>query len=51
MAFGQKPAGFYPFWFWNDYLQEDELRWQVKEMHDQGIKGFFIHSRQGLRQP
>ena len=51
MAFRQKPAGFYPFWFWNDHLQEDEIRWQIKEMHDQGVKGFFIHPRQGLKQP
>ena len=43
--------GFYPFWFWNDLLTEDEIRWQIGEMAAQGIKGFFIHSRQGLQQP
>jgi hypothetical protein len=44
-------TGFYPFWFWNDALTADEIRWQVKQMADQGVKGFFIHPRQGLQQP
>ena len=43
--------GFYPFWFWNDRLDEAEVRWQIREMHAQGVKGFFIHPRQGLEQP
>ncbi len=43
--------GFAPFWFWNDRLSATEIRWQVKEMADKGIRGFFIHSRQGLQQP
>ena len=45
------PTGFYPFWFWNDRLSADEIRWQVAEMARQGVHGFFIHSRQGLGQP
>jgi hypothetical protein len=45
------PLGFYPFWFWNDDLSTDEIRWQVKEMAAQGVRGFFIHSRQGLGRP
>jgi hypothetical protein len=45
------PVGFYPFWFWNDTLSADEIRWQVTEMADKGIRGFYIHSRQGLGQP
>ena len=45
------PTGFYPFWFWNDTLSADEIEWQVREMADQGIRGFFIHPRQGLGQP
>ena len=44
-------TGFYPFWFWNDRLSADEIRWQVAEMARQGVRGFFIHSRQGLGQP
>jgi hypothetical protein len=45
------PPGFYPFWFWNDRLTRAEIRWQVAEMAQQGMRGFFIHSRQGLEQP
>ena len=47
----RNPPGFYPFWFWNDRLSEDEIRWQIAEMAAQGIRGFFIHPRQGLQQP
>ena len=45
------PTGFYPFWFWNDRLSAEEIRWQVAEMARQGVRGFFIHPRQGLGQP
>ena len=45
------PPGFYPFWFWNDLLSENEIRWQISEMAKQGIRGFFIHPPQGLQQP
>ena len=45
------PPGFYPFWFWNDRLSADEIRWQIVQMAAQGIRGFFIHPRQGLQQP
>ncbi len=45
------PTGFYPFWFWNDTITDEEIRWQVAQMADQGILGFFIHSRQGLKDP
>ncbi|MBT3603530.1 MAG: hypothetical protein HN521_10735 [Candidatus Latescibacteria bacterium] len=45
------PPGFYPFWFWNDTLNEKEIRWQIAQMAEQGIRGFFIHPRQGLKQP
>lgn len=44
-------AGIHPFWFWNDRLSAEEIRRQVEEMADQGIRGFFIHPRQGLAQP
>ncbi|CAN7549640.1 glycosyl hydrolase [Paenibacillus sp. LjRoot56] len=37
-----------PFWAWNDDLQEDELVRQVNQMKEQGMGGFFIHSRDGL---
>ncbi|KRF06845.1 hypothetical protein ASG89_18525 [Paenibacillus sp. Soil766] len=37
-----------PFWAWNDELQEGELVRQVNQMKEQGMGGFFIHSRDGL---
>ncbi|NOU96828.1 hypothetical protein GC093_26930 [Paenibacillus sp. LMG 31456] len=37
-----------PFWAWNDDLQEEELVRQIQQMKDQGMGGFFIHSRDGL---
>ena len=43
--------GFHPFWFWNDRITPERIRAQIGRMHDQGIRGFFIHSRQGLAQP
>jgi len=43
--------GFYPFWFWNGDLTEAEIRWQISEMAAQGVRGFYIHSRQGLQRP
>jgi hypothetical protein len=44
-------TGFYPFWFWNDTLTDAEIRWQIAQMAVQGVRGFFIHSRQGLKDP
>ena len=38
-----------PFWSWNDELEEDELRRQVRMMKEAGLGGFFMHSRIGLR--
>ncbi len=37
-----------PFWFWNDYLTEEEILRQMKEMKDKGVEGFVIHPRKGL---
>ena len=37
-----------PFWSWNDKLEEDELRRQIRNMHDIGMNGFFMHARGGL---
>ncbi len=37
-----------PFWAWNDDLQEDELRRQIRDMKEKGFGGFFMHSRDGL---
>jgi hypothetical protein len=48
---GTGAIGFYPFWFWNDTLKKEEIAWQIRQMKEQGIRGFFIHPRQGLGQP
>lgn len=38
----------HPFWSWNDRLDPDELRRQVREMKETGLGGFFMHARDGL---
>lgn len=38
-----------PFWSWNDKLSSDELRRQIRWMHDNGMGGFFMHARGGLK--
>ena len=43
--------GIQPFWFWNGKMREEEIARQIREMAGQGIKGFFIHPRQGLTVP
>ena len=37
-----------PFWSWNDQLEPEELRRQIREMKKAGIGGFFMHARGGL---
>jgi hypothetical protein len=37
-----------PFWAWNDRLRLEELERQIRDMHSQGMGGFFMHSRDGL---
>lgn len=36
------------FWSWNDNLNTQELKRQIREMADKGWGGFFMHSRVGL---
>ena len=43
--------GFKPFWFWNGEMTDAEILRQIREMHDKGVDGFFIHPRQGLTVP
>jgi hypothetical protein len=43
--------GWYPFWFWNDRLSANEIRWQIGQMKQQGLRGFVLSPRQGLQQP
>lgn len=38
-----------PFWSWNDRLEPEELRRQIREMNAVGIGGYFMHARGGLQ--
>jgi len=40
-----------PFWAWNDKLDADECRRQIRIFHRMGLGGFFMHSRVGLDTP
>ncbi len=47
----KSPSSIYrgaPFWAWNGKLKPDELRRQIRIMHEMGLGGFFMHSRVGL---
>lgn len=37
-----------PFWSWNEKLDTEETRRQVKVMDEAGIGGYFMHARGGL---
>ena len=37
-----------PFWFWNDDLKPENLKWQMKEMYDKGVYEVVISSRRGI---
>lgn len=37
-----------PFWFWNDDLDDAEIRRQIADFHAHGVGGFVIHPRLGL---
>jgi len=43
--------GSIPFWSWNDKLEPEELRRQIRRMHYLKMKGFFMHARGGLETP
>ncbi len=38
----------HPFWSWNDKLDPEELRRQIREMKRVGLGGYFMHARGGL---
>ena len=38
-----------PFWSWNEKLDAEETREQVRKMNEAGIGGFFMHARGGLQ--
>ena len=37
-----------PFWSWNDELETEELKEQIRWMKEQGFGGYFMHARAGL---
>ncbi len=37
-----------PFWFWNDDLDEREIKRQIDDFRAHGVDGFLIHARMGL---
>ena len=37
-----------PFWSWNDKLEPEQLRRQIRAMKKAGIGGFFMQARGGL---
>ena len=39
------------FWSWNNLIEADEAKRQIFLFAEQGIKGVFIHARDGLRTP
>lgn len=43
-----KEYGGIPFWSWNDKLEENELRSQIRTMKELNMGGFFMHARGGL---
>ena len=40
--------GSLPFWSWNDRLEPERLKAQIRDMHELGMNGFFMHARSGL---
>ena len=40
--------GSIPFWSWNDKLDPERLRKQIRDMKRLNMKGFFMHARSGL---
>ncbi|GGE49117.1 hypothetical protein GCM10011391_29920 [Pullulanibacillus camelliae] len=49
--FKQPPTAYrpVPFWFWNGEMKTEEIAHQIDEMASQGVGGFFICARQGLK--
>mgnify|MGYP000731251033 CR=1 FL=1 len=39
------------FWAWNSNMDKESINKRIKEFHEQGFRGFFMHSRGGLRTP
>ena len=43
-----KEHGSIVFWSWNSKLDACDLKRQIKDMHNIGMRGFFMHARPGL---
>lgn len=39
------------FWAWNEEMDDESICQRIQEFHDQGLGGFFMHSRAGLVTP
>lgn len=39
----------FPFWSWNNEIEEKELIRQIESMYKSGLGGFIIHARTGLK--
>jgi hypothetical protein len=37
-----------PFWFLNDDLEPEHLKWQLREMKEKGIYACILHARKGM---
>ncbi|MCM8788266.1 MAG: hypothetical protein NC907_00575 [Candidatus Omnitrophica bacterium] len=40
-----------PFLFLNHKMEDEELRWQIRQIKEKGLRGFFMHPRPGLLNP
>ncbi|MBE6728193.1 MAG: hypothetical protein E7562_06075 [Ruminococcaceae bacterium] len=38
-----------PFWSWNEKLDTEETKKQIRQMNEAGLGGFFMHARGGLQ--
>lgn len=38
-----------PFWSWNERLEVEQTKEQIRQMHEAGMGGFFMHARGGLQ--
>jgi len=52
-TFADAPEEFAPvaFWFLNHLLEKEEGAWQIAQMKQEGVAGFFMHPREGLLTP
>ncbi|MCA5959803.1 hypothetical protein LC724_03575 [Blautia sp. RD014234] len=36
------------FWAWNEFMDDESICRRIEEFHEEGLRGFFMHSRAGL---